>query len=154
MPATIEQQPGRQLQDHVGPVVSAGEPAERHRGNSKRSFERIPRNRKIHAVEIVDQNSDAQQERNRPPPARNFFAAKLCLWHGLWPFAVAIIAYPARAPTENSTIMFDNTELASASDLVWLKHCFKISRLTNGPCAPNVPSNAAIQKADCDYRPK
>src|SRR5207302_650243 len=48
----------------------------------------------------AEQTSDAQPERNRPPPARNFFAATLCLWHGLRPFAVAIIAYPARAPTK------------------------------------------------------
>src|SRR5205823_14439758 len=91
-----------------------------------RSFERIARNRKIHAVEIVDQNSDAQQKRNRPPPARNFFAAKQCLWHELRPFAVAIIAYPVARPSKNPMAMFDKTKLAGASVLVQLNHCFRI----------------------------
>jgi len=49
--------------------------------------------------------------------------------------------------------MFDKTKLAGASVLVQLNHCFRISRLTNAVSAPNVPSNATIQKADCDYRP-
>src|SRR5207302_10215651 len=99
---TINQHPGRQRQEQVSPLENAEQRPERHREDSKRSFERNPRNGKIHAVEIVDQSADAQQEHNRPPPARNFFAAKLCLWHGMRPFAVAIIAYPARAPIEKT----------------------------------------------------
>src|SRR5205823_5883293 len=68
----VEQQAGRQLEQHVSPVVGAREPAKGDCRNSEGGLKGVAGDGKIHAVEIVDQNSDAKEEGDAPSPARNF----------------------------------------------------------------------------------
>ena len=55
----IKDQPGRELQGGIGPVIGAGEVAEHHRGHAEGFGEGLLGDGEVHAVEIVYKDAKA-----------------------------------------------------------------------------------------------
>src|SRR5580692_1303732 len=81
----VEQQAGRELERRVCPIVSTRQVAERHGGNAEGGVERVLRDGKVYAIEVVDEDSEAEQTRDRPPATGDAFRFRKCLagrrWH-------------------------------------------------------------------------
>ncbi len=68
----VKQEPGRKLEQRVGPIVGAGQIAEHHGGNSESVLQRIPRDGKVYTVEIVHQHAEAEEQGDAPSVSWDF----------------------------------------------------------------------------------
>jgi hypothetical protein len=77
----VEQHADRKLAHRIGPAVRAGKIAEHDVGQAKGIVQRIVRDRKIDAVEKVDQHADAEECSNRPAARRSICVIAQRCWH-------------------------------------------------------------------------
>ncbi len=78
----VQQQTGRELKRRVRPIVGARQIAERDCGNSEGGVECIFRDGKIHAIEIVDEDSEAEKARDRPSASGDAVRFRNCVVQG------------------------------------------------------------------------